>query len=61
MFIPQCQHHVWSKVVQKLLPIFIHTNEYFEYLFSDPSYLEEEIFIMRRLGGLNYSWDDSNT
>ncbi len=30
--------------------IFLHGDEYFEYLLGDPGYLGEEMFIMRRIG-----------
>ncbi len=32
---------------------FMHTNDYFEYLLGDLGYMDEEMFVMRNLGGMN--------
>lgn len=32
---------------------FMHTNDYFEYLLGDLGYIDEEMFVMRNLGGMN--------
>ncbi len=33
---------------------FMHTNDYFEYLLGDLGYMDEEMFVMRNLGGMNF-------
>ncbi len=32
---------------------FMHTNDCFEYLLGDLGYMDEEMFVMRNLGGMN--------
>jgi hypothetical protein len=33
--------------------VFLHTNDYFEYLLGDLGYTDEEMFVMCNLGDMN--------
>ena len=49
-----------SKLSKQWRNFFTHDDDYFEYLFGDPGYVGEDMFIMRRIGQREMTDDDDD-